>query len=197
MRLTTDFLNYPALLAGPDRDAFISAMTTSHGSNFGNLLTQFNADLGVPACPPNQPATETALPLVPLTISPAPPGPPLAPLATVLYTRLDFGHYMECCQRYLSNGEATDAASVADWLMREHRLWFDPTKLTLSAITPDPDEPDRSLLTVSVAATNYVWIGSVTLYVVASNHLALLAKPGVSTGIRPSDVGLSGSDSSA
>lgn len=174
-------LDYSMLLAEDDLTAFQNAMSTTLALDFPHLLDQLSVTMGLPTEPDS---TQPLLAYVPLTsTNPAQPQP-----EGISYSRLDTGQFMECCQRYISQANAATAATVAAWMMSEHNLWFDPAKLTLSSITQDPHRSDRQLMTVTVDPTNYVWTGSVTLYVVVANHLALLAKPGTAKGLIQADV---------
>lgn len=175
-------LDYSALLDESDLTAFQNAMSTVLATDFPYLLQQTMCTLGLPTTPNNSDPTFTEVPLT--STSPMQPQP-----ENICYYRMNLGQYMDCCQKYISVTEAASAASVAAWMQSEHNLWFDPTKLTLGSLTADPSgRQDRQLMTVSVDATNYVWVGSVTLYVVAVNHIALLAYPGVAKGLQQSDV---------
>jgi hypothetical protein len=174
-------LDYSSLLALPDNEAFTNAMSTTLAVDFTNLLSQLSVTMGLPTTPDS---TQPQLTDVPLTST----NPAQTQPESIEYMRLDLGQYMDCCQRYISQANAASATTVAAWMQSEHGLWFDPTTLTLGTITQDPTRSDRTLMTVSVATTNYVWVGTVTLYVVAANHLALLAYPGVAKGLIQADV---------
>jgi hypothetical protein len=174
-------LDYTSLLALPDSEAFTNALSTTLAVDFTQLLSNLSVTMGLPTVPDS---TQPQLTDVPLTST----NPAQTQPESIEYVRLNLGQYMDCCQRYISQANAASAATVAAWLQSAHGLWFDPTKLTLSAITSDPTRTDRQLMTVSVDPTNYVWVGSVTLYVVAANHLALLARPGVAKGLIQADV---------
>jgi hypothetical protein len=174
-------LDYANLLGLPDIQAFEQALSTTLVTNWTTLLTKLSVTMGVPTTPDSDQPTLTDVPLTSALPSQTQP-------EYVEYTRLDFSAYMACCQRYISVDNAATAATVATWLQSVHGLWFDPTTLTLGTVTPDPTRSDRSTMTVSVAATNYVWVGTVTLYVVADNHLALLAQPGTAKGLVQADL---------
>jgi hypothetical protein len=174
-------LDYASLLAQPDQQAFLSALSTKLATNFSTLLTQLSVTMGLPTVPNSAEPTLTQVPLT--STNPAQTQP-----ESIEYMRLDLGDYMTCCQRYISTANVASADAVAAWFMNVHDLYFDPTKLTLSSITQDPSRSDRQLMTVSVDPTNYVWVGSVTLYVVVANHLALLTTPGIAKGLIQSDV---------
>ena len=174
-------LDYASLLALSDEQALLSALSTKLVTDFSALLTKLSVTMGLPTVPNSATPTYTSVPLI--STNPAQTQP-----ESINYTRLNLASYMTCCQHYLSTADAVSAETVAAWFQSEHGLWFDPTKLTLSTQTVDSTRSDRMLMTVTVDPTNYVWVGSVTLYVVAANHLALLAVPGVAKGLIQADV---------
>jgi hypothetical protein len=175
-------LDYSTLLDMPDLSAFQNAMSMVLVTDFVNLLKQTQCTMGLPVAASTTDPLFTEVPLVsssPLQAQPE----------NIGYERLDFGAYLECCLRYISLNDAESQPNVANWLQFKHNLWFDPSKLSLGPLTTDPSgRTDRQLKTVSVAPTNYLWTGTATLYVVAANHIALLAYPGVARGLIQSDV---------
>jgi hypothetical protein len=183
--LPSNGLNYPVLLAMPDEQALISAISRTRYLDFQALLTRYTATLSPPSPVEGAVSNLTYVSLVTTDARQADSSD------VIQYERLDLGDYMACCELYLTAANAVSPSTVAAWMMINHGLWFDPLLLTITAAVPDPSRLDRQLMTVSVNSSNYVWVGSVTLYVVPANHLGLLAKPGISTGIRLSDVGLS------
>lgn len=178
----TASLDYSTLLDTDDLSAFQAAMSTFLAADFVNLLKQTQCTLGLPV------ASSVSYPLlteVPLVSS----SPRQAQPESIGYTRLNLGNYLDCCLRYISLNDAGSPETVANWLQFKHHLWFDPAKLTLGPLTADPaGRNDRQLMTVAVAATNYLWAGTATLYVVAADHIALQAYPGVAKGLLQSDV---------
>lgn len=175
-------LDYSTLLDMDDLSAFQNAMSMVLTTDFPNLLKQTRCTLGLPIASSLTDPLATSVPL--LSTSPRQAQP-----ESIAYARLDLGAYMECCLRYLSVNDAESPTNVANWLQFKHHLWFDPAKLVLGPLTTDPSgRSDRQLMTVATAATNYLWTGVATLYVVPANHLAIQATPGVARGLQQPDV---------
>lgn len=176
-------LDYTSLLDQPDLQAFVSAISTRLAVDFNATLSRLSVTLGLPVLADSTEPTLTSVPLV--STQPAQPQP-----EAIQYMRLDLGAYLTDRTPYLSVDDAVDATTVAAWFQRVQNLWFDPTKLTLSTMTADPDplRTDRQVMTLTVDPSNYLWVGQAMVYVVAVSHLALVALPGVAKGLLQTDV---------
>lgn len=176
-------LNYQGLLGLPSSTAFTKAIQQAIGVDLTYWESYYGVTLGTPEDNPSSDDPHaTWVPVVYTNPCQDPDDEPLS------YTRLNLGEYLDCCLRYLTADDIASSTTLCAWLLAKHGLYFDPADLTLGTITADPDRSDRQTIVATVAAGNYVWYGTVTLYVVASHHLALYAYPGTAKGLQWSDV---------
>lgn len=175
--------NYRTLLSEDDAQAFKDALRQSMAFDLDQWLSTYGASLGTPTAIVD-PLTNT-LTSIAMTYSNPYQDPVDEP---IYYTRLDLGAYLSCCLRYLTADDITSLDTLCAWFQAKHGLYFTPAKLAMSVVSPDPIRVDRQLIQVSVVDGNYVWVGQVTLYVVAADHLALRAYPGLAKGLQWSDV---------
>lgn len=174
-------LDYSALLGEPDINAFQDALSFVLGANFPALLTQLTVTLGLPTSPDSTQALLTNVALV--STNPAQLQP-----ESISYMRMDIGQYMSAKGCVISAITAASAANVSAWLLAKYGIWTDPTTLTLSPLSAVAGHPNQQQLNVSVASSNYVWVGTMALYVAPANDIGLLAVPGISKGLVQSDV---------
>lgn len=174
-------LDYSTLLGEPDINAFQDAMSFVIGANFPALLTQLTVTLGLPTTPDSMQPLLTNVAMV--STNPAQLQP-----ESISYMRMDIGQYMANKGCVISETTAASAASISAWLLATYGIWTDPTTLTLSSLSPVTGHPNQQQLNVSVASTNYVWVGTMALYVAPANDMGLLAVPGISKGLVQSDV---------
>ena len=184
MSLTVGRMDYGAFLQSPSDEAFLAALSISYCMNFSCYMQNHNLTL-LPPVSANNPDDVT------LTQAAIRDGYHMVPDAIVEYHRLDIGNYLKDCSLYVPQSAIVDQPTFIAWMMSDHKLYFAPTDFTLT-VNSEQDFPDPlvELVTMTMLPGNYVWTGSAVLRAVPSNHLALYAKPGTATGIRPSDVGV-------
>lgn len=183
MTLSVGRLDYPALLLMPSRQAFLAALTQTYVLDFDKYLTNQGLQLLAPTAPLSaDPSLTQAVVTDPRQlISDAP----------IEYTRMDLNAYIGGCSRYFPESVGLDAVSMAAWLLNEHHLYFDPAELTIvSAPSQSEDVTQLGEVHVTVDPANYLWYGTLVLWLVPVAHLGLKAYRGVATGIRPADVGI-------
>lgn len=182
--MATLTLHYKGLLGLPPAQAFAGAVSQALGGlDLTYWETYYGVILGTPSA--NAASSDPHDALCPVTYTNPCQDPDDEPLA---YARLDLGEYLTCCQRYLTAADIASPTTLAAWFMTTHGIYFDPTALTIGTPTADPNRSDRQVVAITVADGNYVWYGTVTLYVVDSTHLAFHAYPGTAKGLQWSDV---------
>ena len=199
MTYSLNALNLPVLVQETDQTALLSAYTTMLGTDFAALLAAIPATLGLPSVVD---PTEPTLTNVPLVFTNDPGN--LQTPETLTYRRLDMASYFAGSQRYVGLTDAQVgqplAPIVTAWFLSKLGIYFDATKLTVVVGSALSDDPLATAITVSVDPSNYLWVGSVTLYTVPQahvdvtsptgvrSHLALFAAPGTASGMILGDV---------